>query len=63
MTIATSLLTAEEFWLLPDTEMQRSLVRGVVVETMPPGACHRDDLLGAPGVLPRFSCAVRELFA
>ena len=40
MATATTLLTAEEFWLLPDTEMQRSLVRGEVVETMPPGGRH-----------------------
>jgi Uma2 family endonuclease len=40
MSTATRLLTAEEFALLPDTEMQRSLIRGEVVETMPPGARH-----------------------
>lgn len=36
-TVTKRLLTAEEFWLLPETEMQRELVRGEVVETMPPG--------------------------
>src|SRR4051812_21664558 len=40
MATATKPLTAEEFWLLPDTEMQRSLINGEVVETMPPGARH-----------------------
>lgn len=40
MATATKPLTAEEFWLLPDTELQRSLIRGEVVETMPPGARH-----------------------
>ncbi len=40
MVTTTKLLTAEEFWLLPETEMRRSLVRGEVEETMPPGARH-----------------------
>jgi Uma2 family endonuclease len=40
MSTATKLLTAEEFWLLPDTENRRSLIRGEVVETMPPGGEH-----------------------
>jgi Uma2 family endonuclease len=39
-TTETKLLTAEEFWLLPDTEMRRSLVRGEVVEEMPVGGEH-----------------------
>jgi Uma2 family endonuclease len=39
-TTTTKPLTAEEFSLLPETEMQRSLVRGEVVETMPPNASH-----------------------
>ncbi len=30
-------LTAEEFWLLPGDARRRELVRGEVVETMPPG--------------------------
>jgi Uma2 family endonuclease len=33
-------LTAEEFWLLPDNGMRRALVRGEVIETLPPGASH-----------------------
>jgi Uma2 family endonuclease len=40
MSITTKLLTAEEFSLLPETEMRRSLVRGEVVETMPTGFRH-----------------------
>lgn len=40
MATAIKLLTAEEFWLLPDTEMHRDLIRGEVVETMPPGGRH-----------------------
>jgi Uma2 family endonuclease len=39
-TTETKLLTAEEFWLLPGTEMRRSLVRGEVVEEMPVGGEH-----------------------
>ncbi|MGL4612101.1 MAG: Uma2 family endonuclease [Trueperaceae bacterium] len=38
--VAEKLLTAEEFEKLPETEMHRELVRGKVVETMPPGAEH-----------------------
>jgi Uma2 family endonuclease len=34
------LLTAEDFWRLPENGMRRSLVRGEVVETMPPGGRH-----------------------
>lgn len=37
---ATALLTAEDFWLLPDHGGQRSLVRGEVVEAMPTGVEH-----------------------
>lgn len=40
MATAAKLMTAEEFWLLPETEMHRSLVRGEVEETTPPGARH-----------------------
>jgi len=39
-TTAAKLLTAEEFWLLPDTEMRRTLVRGEVIEEMPVGGTH-----------------------
>ena len=38
--VAQQLMTAEEFWLLPDNGMQRALVRGEVVEMVPPGAQH-----------------------
>ncbi len=34
------LLTASDYWHLPDNGMQRALVRGEVVETMPPGGRH-----------------------
>jgi len=41
MSITTAkLLTAEEFFLLPETQMRRELVRGEVVETMPTGFRH-----------------------
>jgi Uma2 family endonuclease len=36
----TKLLTAEEFSLLPETELRRSLVHGEVVETMPTSGSH-----------------------
>ena len=34
---ARQLLTATDYWHLPDNGMQRALVRGEVVDTMPPG--------------------------
>lgn len=40
MSTITTELTAEAFWLLPETAMQRSLIRGEVIERMPPGARH-----------------------
>lgn len=39
-TIDQRLLSAHEYWLLPDSGMQRALVRGEVYETMPPGGRH-----------------------
>ena len=33
-------MTAEEFWRLPGSGKNRSLVRGEVIETMPPGGLH-----------------------
>ena len=39
-TVAQQLLTAHDYWLLPENGMQRSLVRGEVYETMPPGGRH-----------------------
>ena len=39
-TTVAKLLTAEDFWLLPDNAMRRSLVRGEVVEKMPVGGLH-----------------------
>ncbi len=38
--VKPQLLTAEEFWLLPGSGKQRTLIRGEVVETMPPGGRH-----------------------
>ena len=40
MTTITKLMTAEEFQLMPDDDMKRELVRGVVTEDMPPGYEH-----------------------
>ena len=39
-TTVTPILTAEEFWLLPDNDLRRELVRGEVEETMPTGGEH-----------------------
>jgi Uma2 family endonuclease len=39
-TAAHQLLTAYEYWSLPENGMQRALVRGEVYETMPPGGRH-----------------------
>jgi Uma2 family endonuclease len=38
--VAPQTVTAEAFWQLPETEYQRELVRGEVVETMPAGGRH-----------------------
>lgn len=38
--IALTLLTADEFWQLPEDGRRCELVHGEVVETMPPGAKH-----------------------
>ncbi len=38
--VKPQLLTAEEFWLLPGSGKRRSLVRGEVVDTIPPGGRH-----------------------
>jgi Uma2 family endonuclease len=40
MSTITTRLTAEAFWLLPETALHRSLIRGEVIERMPPGARH-----------------------
>jgi len=39
-TVAHQLLTAHDYWLLPENGMQRALVRGEVYESMPPGGRH-----------------------
>ncbi|HXF63455.1 MAG TPA: Uma2 family endonuclease [Caldilineaceae bacterium] len=36
-TVLTQPMTAADFWRLPETEKRRELVRGEVIETMPPG--------------------------
>jgi hypothetical protein len=38
--VTPRVLTAEELWRLPDNGKRRALVRGEVVETMPPGGQH-----------------------
>lgn len=40
MSTITTDLTAEAFWLLPEIAKRRSLIRGEVIEQMPPGARH-----------------------
>lgn len=37
---AHQLMTAQEFWQLPGADVHRELVRGEVIETMPPGGRH-----------------------
>ncbi len=39
-TVSQQLMTVEEFRALPANSMQRALVRGELVETMPPGGQH-----------------------
>ncbi|MBF6595926.1 MAG: hypothetical protein IVW51_15995 [Thermaceae bacterium] len=41
MAVANKLLTAEEFWLLPEGEGKRELVRGEVLEWPPGGSSWR----------------------
>ena len=67
MSIVTPrLLTAEDLWRLPDNDKQRALVRGEVIETMPPGGIPESYWDMAPDVaveivLPSESAAdVRE---
>ncbi|MBA3943541.1 MAG: Uma2 family endonuclease [Herpetosiphonaceae bacterium] len=38
--VAQQVLTAEELWLLPVADGRRELVRGEVIEAMPPGGQH-----------------------
>ena len=40
MSTITTDLTAEAFWLLPETTKRRSLIRGGVFEELPPGGRH-----------------------
>jgi len=39
-TVAQQLVTAERFWRMPETNMRRDLVRGEMIEAMPPGGQH-----------------------
>jgi Uma2 family endonuclease len=39
-TVAQHLMTAEEFWRSPENRKHSSLIRGEIVESMPPGAKH-----------------------
>src|SRR3712207_4037342 len=50
-TVTPQLVTAEAFWNLPETEGQRELVRGEVIETMPPGGRHGSIALGIGSLL------------
>lgn len=38
--VLQQLMTVQDFWDLPETDMHRELVRGEVRETMPPGGQH-----------------------
>ncbi len=38
--VARQIMTAQEFWQLPGADVRRELVRGEVIETMPPGGRH-----------------------
>jgi Uma2 family endonuclease len=40
MTATVELITAEAFWAMLEKETRRELVRGEVVEHIPPGALH-----------------------
>ena len=40
MRTETRLVTAQELWLMPGDGKRRELVRGEVIETMPPGGLH-----------------------
>ena len=53
--VAQQLLTAIDYWHLPDNGMQRALVRGEVVETVPPGGRH--------GVIAAIVCGLLRLWA
>jgi Uma2 family endonuclease len=56
MQTVTKLLTAQEFWLLPETEGKRELVRGEVKTEMS-GALHGDIALGIGTVLRQWAKA------
>jgi Uma2 family endonuclease len=38
--VVSQTMTARDLWQLPDTGLRRELVRGEVIETMPPGGQH-----------------------
>lgn len=54
-TLDQQLLSALEYWLLPESAMQRALVRGEVYETMPPG--------GRPGLIAAMLSSLLHLWA
>ena len=53
--VAQRLLTAEEFWQLPGEGTHRELVRGEVVETMPPGGRHGEVVVTLGSLLRRWA--------
>ena len=53
--VAQQLLTAADYWRLPDNGMRRALVRGEVREAMPPGGRH--------GVIAAVMTALLRLWA
>ncbi len=55
ISIGQQLLTVADYWRLPGTHMQRALVRGEVLETMPPGGRH--------GVIAAILCGLLRLWA
>lgn len=55
MATTTKLLTAEEFWLLPSTELRRELVRGEVAEAMPTGGKHSAIVITFGALLHRWA--------
>lgn len=58
--VTPQLLTAEEFWALPESGKPRALVRGEVVETMPPGGVHGVIAIVLGGLLRAWAKAGRH---
>ena len=53
--LANRTVTLEEFSKLPETNVQRALVRGEVIETMPPGGIHGSIAVKLAARLERWS--------